>query len=403
MTRFAVRRTFAELWLSEGRDHALDGIRAVCILWTMAFHTFWIAGLRPGARLDEITGVLSDPRLRLVMRGDFAVDALFVLSGFFAGRALLSELGRTGTIALGRFYRRRLLRIVPSYLVVMLLVALPDRQDLPLAWANVLYVNNYVSILREFMVWTWSLAVDMQLYLAFPVLVKAIGARPTQRLVLWLVLLAAAFAVRAAAVAATGLTLPITAHPRVDLAAFARYFDGLYQGTHTRYGAFLAGILAAELERRGVAIALAGKPAWARGGAVLAAAVALGLMLPSIADPGCAWSRAASALYLTAFPYLFSLATAYVVLFCVAPRASRVARVLGARVLMPVARLSYPLFLIHPLIMFLGYFTILERAPSTLGARAFAFVGFVVVSLVAAAALHVFVEAPALRARERAR
>ena len=73
----------------------LDGLRGVAILLVMACHAGWLRG------------------------GYLGVDLFFVLSGFLITSLLFEEHGRTGSIHLGRFWARRLLRLYPPLLIVV--------------------------------------------------------------------------------------------------------------------------------------------------------------------------------------------------------------------------------------------------------------------------------------------
>ena len=74
---------------------ALDGLRAVAVVLVICFH----AG----------TAMFSG--------GFVGVDLFFVLSGFLVTSVMLAEHARTGRIRLGRFYARRVRRLLPAALV----------------------------------------------------------------------------------------------------------------------------------------------------------------------------------------------------------------------------------------------------------------------------------------------
>ena len=87
----------------------LDGLRALAIWLVMGYH-----GLDP----------LSN-RLALVLNGWMGVDVFFVISGFLITSLLIQEKEEHGTISFKGFYIRRSLRIIPAYvvfLVVMLFI-----------------------------------------------------------------------------------------------------------------------------------------------------------------------------------------------------------------------------------------------------------------------------------------
>jgi len=127
--------------------------------------------------------------LRELTRGWYGVDLFFMLSGFLITRILLGELEATGSLDIGRFYKRRVLRLGPAY-VTMLVAVLAgaiifDRsalarvpQVLP---ALATYTYNYQLAARgphfDVLVVVWSLCVEEQFYLVWPWLLRYLHAR----------------------------------------------------------------------------------------------------------------------------------------------------------------------------------------------------------------------------------
>jgi peptidoglycan/LPS O-acetylase OafA/YrhL len=156
----------------------LDGLRTLAVVLVIVYHV--------------------EPDL--VPGGSVAVDVFFTLSGFVITRLLIAEYARTGRIGLRSFYRRRWLRLGPAMLTMcavtaLLSVALP----LPLfdgAWmaaglAAVSVVNlvrageaGPYSDLTAPLSHTWSLGVEEQFYLAWPLLLLVLLRRATARTVL---------------------------------------------------------------------------------------------------------------------------------------------------------------------------------------------------------------------------
>lgn len=165
----------------------IDGIRAIAILWVIFFHV-WLFHLE--IYPEECTGITDYPWLVWVTRGDLGVDLFFVISGFLIGNLLFKEVRRTGTIGTKRFYVRRFLRLMPAYIACMIIGILLSK-DTPLenwhmAWANLIYINNYIP--HSFMSWTWSLAIEEQFYLVMPFLILVVFPRIGNKLWFFLVL-----------------------------------------------------------------------------------------------------------------------------------------------------------------------------------------------------------------------
>ncbi len=84
------------------RIHSLDGLRAVAT---------WIVVASHFTKIDSIPG-------------GFGVTLFFVISRFLITHLLLREFGRTGSIDLLAFHRRRFLRLMPAIVTTLMVVAL---------------------------------------------------------------------------------------------------------------------------------------------------------------------------------------------------------------------------------------------------------------------------------------
>jgi peptidoglycan/LPS O-acetylase OafA/YrhL len=110
--------------------------------------------------------------------GDLGVLSFFVLSGFLITWLLLHEHEKKGSIGLRRFYIRRVLRLFPAFylywLTVTVILVFLDKPILwPQAWSSFFYVSNYYQAIYTHFPsvysHTWSLAVEEQFYLLWPV------------------------------------------------------------------------------------------------------------------------------------------------------------------------------------------------------------------------------------------
>ena len=195
--------------------------------------------------------------------GFLGVDVFFVLSGFLITSLLLDELGGNGRIDLPGFWIRRARRLLPA-LVLMVLTVAVTRQLLPQeavaalrgdAIAAFCWVANWRFVTRQTdyftqgatpspLQHTWSLGVEEQYYLVWPLLLIAVAvlsaarakrrARVTLGSVRFVVFLVATLGTLASATAS------------VVLASHAAR-DRVYFGTDTRVQALLTGAAAAAL------------------------------------------------------------------------------------------------------------------------------------------------------------
>ncbi len=166
----------------------LDGVRVGFVFLIAAYH-FW--------QQSWLTPVFSLPGGRvsldfLLRTGYVWVDGLILLSGFlvYLPYARAREDMQPSPPVLP-FYRRRLVRIVPSYLlnltVVFLVVALPENRYASrneavadilahLGFAHTLFPFSYLNTPLNGVLWT--LGVEMQFYLIFPVLARSFRKMP---------------------------------------------------------------------------------------------------------------------------------------------------------------------------------------------------------------------------------
>jgi peptidoglycan/LPS O-acetylase OafA/YrhL len=173
------------------RIRELDGLRGVAIGMVVLFHFFQnTMAFPPGSVFSYVQA-----GLRLSWTG---VDLFFVLSGFLIGGILLDS--RASTNYYSVFYRRRFFRIVPIYMVTLLLTAglvslRLGQNGGPFKWltmegapwyAYLTFTQNFwmahaASFGTDGLVMTWSLAVEEQFYLTVPLYIRALSRRSLAR------------------------------------------------------------------------------------------------------------------------------------------------------------------------------------------------------------------------------
>ncbi len=152
------------------RTPGLDTLRAIAIVWVMLFHSYLLGGLGTGFATLEHAGWMG-------------VDLFFVLSGYLIGSQVLRSLHATGTLDLGDFYRRRAVRILPAFFVVLAIyVALPGWRETPgmqPLWQFPTFTFNLLFDNPENYAFShvWSLCVEEHFYLVFPLLALALARR----------------------------------------------------------------------------------------------------------------------------------------------------------------------------------------------------------------------------------
>lgn len=266
--------------------------------------------------------------------GFLGVDVFFVLSGFLITTLLVREHRSKGTIALPAFYMRRTLRLLPALLglVVFLQVwsqgfIFPEqvRQLHRETAATLLYVANWgvlagvVSPLG-FFGHAWSLAIEEQFYIVWPLTLRALLGRTSRTTML---------ALLAAAAAASALW-------RASMADDPDRFNRAFYGSDTRAEELLAGCFLAVLLQSPSTAAALGR---SRLVPVLGGASALVLALMfSQAEWPAAWMLRGGFSVVT-------LSTALLLLTLQVSPEGVLARVLSWRPLVAIGSISYGLYL----------------------------------------------------------
>lgn len=299
---------------------ALDGLRALAVLAVLFYHAdlLWLPG------------------------GFLGVEVFFVVSGFLITSLLLSEYRANASVNLLQFWIRRARRLLPALFALLIAVMvyavifLPEevaalRADVAASFA---YVTNWYliaaqssyfetmgrpSLLRHL----WSLAVEEQFYLLWPLIFAFLLVRLKSRTAMLLLMLGAT----ASALWMGALYLPDTDPSRI------------YYGTDTRAAGLLIGAALAFVIQRGGQVRVSPARRWVLD---LVGIVALGALI-------------AAALFLSEFdPFLYqggmllvSALSALVIAAAIAPNSPLLGAVLGLGVLRWIGLRSYSLYLWH--------------------------------------------------------
>lgn len=169
----------------------LDALRSVAALFVLFSHII----SEPLTRYYPDAYWLTNPVTQFfIVNGGFGVQVFFSLSGFLITYLLLSEIKETNRFNLKNFYIRRLLRIWPVYFVVIFFVFIIYSflkqlvgNDSPIhesALMYVLFLGNFdlIRILSDTTLYangmlavTWSVSVEEQFYLVWPLAIIAVG------------------------------------------------------------------------------------------------------------------------------------------------------------------------------------------------------------------------------------
>ena len=292
--------------VSSSRIHSLDGLRAASILLVIVGH---------------IAGTVNAPAWLTPMHnlGNFGVKIFFVISGFLITFLLLDEVRRKGAISLSGFYLRRIYRIFPAYYFYIACIVLASSIGIvDLLPGDVFHASTYTMNYHHDRAWalnhTWSLAVEEQFYLLWPLALLALGVRRA-------IICAILFTLLAPLIRATmwyGMD--------ANVSAMTREFQAVGD-------ALAAGCLLAVVYYRGWSL-----PGWFRSTGFVVIPLSL-FVLPAILyklDPG---------LYYVFGQSYVNIAAAFIVWRCVSVNRGPAYRVLNYPPMVWLGTLSYSLYL----------------------------------------------------------
>jgi len=206
-----------------GYEPALDGVRAVAVLFVMAGH------------------------LNLAYAGGLGVDIFFVLSGYLITAILVVEFAVNARIDLKKFYARRALRILPAVILLLLVLnvfaAITESrgQAETLRWDSLgalFYIANWLRAFGRdlgILGHLWSLSIEEQFYLLWPVTLAFLLSRKWRANQILL---------------AIGCLVVAVNLDRIFLYRGIESFNRIYNGLDTRADALLVGCALALLSDR---------------------------------------------------------------------------------------------------------------------------------------------------------
>ncbi len=374
----------------------IDGLRALSILWIIAMHTLIVFDYY----IDHLAFLKLSTRIELgpFFQGHLAVDTFFVISGFLIGYYLFNEYQQQQVINLKQFYLRRALRLLPAYFVVMLLVAIVNPNNLQHIWANFLYINNFLPFEKQFMSWTWSLAIEEQFYILLPCLILLIG-RTKHTFMILVLLFLLSFVIRFALSYYYELAMPLAMTEIIDKPEKDQYFDVIYIKSYSRYGPLLVGVLVAYLSQFSQII-----PFLKTHHVIRCFLWWLSLLLLTLyicLPPTMVNASIVEAAYITAAARnIFALAIGYSILYslCIGHR-SWLVNCLCSPIWYPIAQLSYSAYLLHLVLITLSAQYLYPLMSLNLLPLLGLILLMIIVTLLAAVLVYVLIEKPVLQYR----
>ena len=387
---------------------AIDGIRAIAVLWVIIFH-IWI--FQHNSYPELLGQVAQNPFLVWITKGDLGVDLFFVISGFLIGTILFKEYKRTQTLNFKSFYVRRFLRLFPVYFFSMIIALYflhgAGAEKWITAWSNLLYVNNYVF--KSYMGWTWSLAIEEQFYIVIPFLIVFLFPKFRKKWILFSVL----------AIIPVLLTYYYSVHifnfeipykREIFGDEWQEWFWGYYMLTHLRYGGLLSGVIAAYIHvnyREKVVSFFQNKKVLANfwiflslASLAIISSLSLGQAAPVEESIFYELPKKFVVCYEVIHREVFSYAVVFIMMACLYSKSKIISPVntfLSAKIFYPIAKISYSIYLFHVMFMEWLFPIISEYAKDSFTSLEIVIINGIIsliVSILVAALMVILIEEP---------
>ncbi len=342
----------------------LDGLRALAILLVVSFHSwYFLQFLMPTTEAflafsDSLPWVLG-----FIRRGDLGVDIFFVLSGYLLSWQLFQKRMKSGHANIKRFYAHRIFRIYPLYLIALLLAAIDSGITVKLL-GNLLAYNIWGDASNIIIPWTWSLSVELEFYAIVPFLILLVKNGKT------LAMLCTAFGLLTVGWSYWVLTTfpQLANYSLIDLKLagqdgdIALFYKHLYVSMPVRLSQFIFGMTGAwvVLNRASILLKVSGLTR-----VMLMSFIVIGAGLPLVHNPFTILTdtyRPIVYFELLFGRVAFAAAIALMIVLLHANTFPKLKGVLSLRILEPIARFSFSMYLFHPLFIYVGIITFIGTA-----------------------------------------
>ncbi|XP_064599084.1 nose resistant to fluoxetine protein 6-like [Liolophura sinensis] len=353
----------------QGTLGAVHGVRFLSMTWVILGHTY-VFGLTAG---DNVGSFLPEMVSRFTFQGilnaTVSVDSFFLLSGLLLAYLTLKEMDkRQGKLNWGLFYFHRFWRLTPPYMLVMM-VYVPlfkywgSGPQWPVNgiepnyceeswWTNLLYINNLVQVEKMCMGWSWYLANDMQFFIITPIILIPLYYSAVIGMVIIGALLIATFIATGILSHNYGAGAGLIAAGNVN-----NYFLYIYIKPWCRIGPYLIGLLVGyALYRTRCRLRL--NPVVVLAGWVCATVICLSVLYglyDTEAHGVKVLSPDVSALYNATSRTAWGVGLGWLVFACCTGYGGFVNTILSWSALIPLSRLTYCAYLVHPIVMYLYY------------------------------------------------
>lgn len=362
-----------------GRFAVLNGLRVMSALWAVMGHTFLLAYgplLKNRTYVDQF--LVRRFTFQVVVSAALASDTFLVLSAFLGADKLLRQL-RGGAPSAGRAqwlpvsYAYRLARLFPALFAAFLVY-----YRLSVHWGSgplwnqyeggvnrtcgrhsaptLLFVQNFnpPDVADACMPWTYYLAVDFQLFILLPLVVAAYHRWPRSAAVVVGVMAVASVATAASVAAVRDLS-----PNALNVASYDRFTNSILTKPWSRASSYLIGVLALfAYDARRPQTHPPRSDILQRSTQVLGLMAAFMCLFISVfgafhdySDGKAVWTTENNVIYIALARPAFCLGVVFIVLLSLLGRGGVIEPLLSSPFWLPLSRLAYGMFLVHPMVI----------------------------------------------------
>ncbi|XP_033118096.1 nose resistant to fluoxetine protein 6-like [Anneissia japonica] len=402
----------------EGSLGALNGIRVLSLFWVILGHTY-SSSIALFSNILTLFDVIARFSFQAIANATFSVDSFFFLSGLLVTYLTLNYMKKNnGRLNWVMFYVHRYLRLTPVYMLVIFIFTtltpyfatgpfysyLFDPNPAPGVetqitycqdywWTNLLYINNlYPSeLMRECLAWGWYLANDMQFFIISPFIIYLLYHYFFAGVAAWCILLLTCFSSLIGESIKHDLTTEFIPEDPNQLNFTT---DSIYVQPWSRISPYLVGMAVGYIlykyrgrVRMSIFTTILG---WVIA-TVIDLAVVYGLY-GNFHDNHL--SKGGTVVYITLCRFAWAVSLAWVAFACATGYGGPVNSLLSWSAWVPLARINYCAYLIHPIVISVFYFSLPNMIYFTDFLMVYFFLGNLVLSYACAFIFSVCAEAP---------
>ncbi|XP_054713744.1 nose resistant to fluoxetine protein 6-like [Uloborus diversus] len=383
------------------------GMKVITVLWVILNHSYYYTNIQVAGSLITVTDWRQKIAFQLMANGFLNVETFFFITAVLIAYGVTRMPGKQ--INIGLYIVRRIWRLTPPFMLVIATSFLvpyfgsgPVWHETVVEgiinkckknwWKNLLYFNNFVPVKETCFPWMWYLPADTHLYIIALVFLIPLKRNVNLAFLMNGVLLAAGTC------ATIFNNYYYQLHPTA-ITAFTHPEDGNYFADYGYFRSYL------HLSTYCVGMTVGYVIATRKKIHIPLVVNILGWLVSSVAaltvlygvyewNQGNVPSLVVSTLYTCTNKFVWSLALGWVTVVCMTGNGGIVTRILSWQAFVPLSRLTYMAYLVHPIIqfMYVGSTRVLIRADHR--TFVFMYLGYVLTGFMSAFVLSLLFESP---------